>query len=1018
MEYNAGGLIMNLINNILRFSLKNYRLLVLFIFLASNPLLGSLEQEITKTATNTIGLQYLAPYRKELKKLDTVLQSLNEYFKSNPTASEKQIEQYSTLVKARNELVQNITNHEILFTRFALNELLKGKPYTQLIDHSDYEHNLYVVCSPFDKEHDNYKENDHLLNHLAKHTQLKCGYIKWAKTLAIPTTDIEQLKQTQAVSQELLRDTDLREKLEEHLAQIKSLNLEDSFLSFWKDNENVAQVTAYAPYATNSNFGPVIEAMYAIIQARNGNTQWLQATVKKINQTSPYISLFNWTTFAQDASMIMLGISMLQTTRDSLVDTTKHVLPQWMRNGASRLTPNAVSTPLSYVFSPTHPIAEPEHNDFEYLGGWKIFALPVVIKTLQYLTGKVIDYSLKKRMENEYQTFTTYCNQNNQTQPQTVTISVGKIEAVYDNDQQARNAKKLVTQYMPHCKASLHDKKLVITLTEQEERTFRFAHPLMQHKTVTTTVMPCLAYLLIGKYLFNVPFFSYDTGPTIPFTRKALPVPGCLLLPWHLVKMLTCTGMLPAYAYQHFFKTPQKSMVSTTQSIQIARKSLLDFAQLINHVKQIQALLAQNPVIRANLPEIDELDAEKVVNQKLELTQKLLQQNEDFLEQQGISKADLDKTTRHFEALGRNLAKLLDTLQAHVNEIDDAQTYSWLSPIGFFKNLKLRIRFGSDDLLAAYQIMLSIRDTFAPWIEALGEVDRKLSEVALIREYEQKNVTFCFAEYEQQETPHLMATNIWLPHLLSKTQPENIIGNDIEMGGTSGQASTVILSGPTEGGKSTFERTLATAMLMAHTTGIVPATKWVATPFDRVLLSFNAVDNLGKTVTKTASVDTQTGTSGFRNEVESIKDIVTKKNALLDKQHALIIIDELFQKVQRSGEFFSEEVIRQNFVNNNCLNLIVSHREQPKKLEQETNGRCKNYRFVLKQNGDKLTNTYRIEPGALLRPDHKPVTLQEVVSNQEDAYNLQITQEAGILRLEPRKLVEPAAMAPLALAAA
>jgi DNA mismatch repair ATPase MutS len=436
-------------------------------------------------------------------------------------------------------------------------------------------------------------------------------------------------------------------------------------------------------------------------------------------------------------------------------------------------------------------------------------------------------------------------------------------------------------------------------------------------------------------------------------------------------------------------------MLSTTHSIQLARKALLDFAQLINHVKQIQTLLVNNPVLRENLHEIEELDAEKVVQERIAFAKTILQQNDDFLQRNGMSKNDLAKAIAHLETTHRELSTLLDTLQAHVNETESTEPHSWLSPTGFVKNLK--IRFGSDDLLAAYKIIQSIKDTFAPWIEALGEIDRKVSEVNLMREFEAKNVTFCFAEYEPQGTPHLAATGLWLPHLLSKMPPEKIVTNDLEMG-QDGLASTIIVSGPTEGGKSTILRTAACAALMAQTVGFVPATRWIATPLDRVLLSFNAADNLGKTVTKTAAADTQTGTSGFRDEVESIKHIVQEMSKLTPGQHALIIIDELFQKVQRSGEYFSEQVIRQNFIAaNNTLSVIVSHREQPKYLERETAGRCKNYHFVLRQDGDKLVNTYRIEPGALFRPEHKVVTLQEIMRNQEDAYNLQMTQEAGIL---------------------
>ncbi len=951
---------------------------VSLLFMGTGIVTADLNQQIPSTATNTIGTQFLTPYRKELKKIDTKIQSTEEYLKNNQTASETYEQQLTALYHERRKRAHFINDNDIIFSRFALNELVKQEVFTPLIDFNDYEHNLYVACSPLDKEKDSYNEKGHLLHQLARHTNLKSGYVKWAKVLGMPTTDIAQLKQSQEVSKELLRNPQLLENLDAHLQQIKDQGLEDSFLSFWKD-ESIIKITSSAPYATNSTFGPIIEMYFALEKMRGGDLEQLQELVSTLDQTPAFIGTINWTTFIQDAGMVIFGVGMLTKGWEDLKSAT---------------------------------LAIPK--DLEYLGNFKLLAMPIILPIISKITDEVINLSVKNRLKDECAKFTALCEQNNVAQYNQATVTVGKIELCYQNAHQANDAQQLVTKHMPYCKTMIETTKLEISLTAQEERELRFSHPLMQHKTLATIVVPCVLYLLACHYYDGTPLIddkaagdfpiiSRDAEDNLSFFHKgdeghtpiAIPIPGFTLLPWHLVKMLTCTGLIPAYAYQHFFKIPQKSMLTTTHSIQLARKALIDFAHLINHVKQIQTLLMNNQILRDNLREVEELDVEKTVTKKMEAYQTILKEDNEFFQRNGISKANLNKAIDYLGATSHELSQLLDTLQAHIDETESNEPYSWFSPTGLIKNIN--IRFASEDLLAAYKTMQSIKDTFAPWLEALGEVDRKVSEAKLLKEFENQQVKFCFAEYEQQEAPHLAATNLWLPHLLGKTQPENIIANDLEMG-KDGQASTIILSGPTEGGKSTIERALAIAALMARTTGIVPATRWTSTPFDRVLLSFNAADNLGKTVNKTATTDTQTGTSGFRDEVESIKRIVQEKEKLGKDKRLLIIIDELFQKVQRSGEYFSYHVIGQNFAhNNNTLSLIVSHREQPKYLEQETAGRCKNYHFVLKDVNGKLVNTYQIELGALFRPEHRAVTLTEIKSNQEDAYNLQMTQEAGIL---------------------
>ncbi len=948
---------MNIIKNIVR--LLHTKSLFFWLLILSKACLlqANIEHKLPSTATNTIGSQYLTQYRKELKKLDTAIQGAVELLKNNPAANTEQ--SLAALYHARHTLAHFITDNDILFGRFALNELMKQESFNQLVDFSDYEHNLYVACSSLDKEKDSYKEQDHLLHQLAVHTSLKSGYVKWAKVLSMPTTDIDQLKRTQNVSKELLRNTELLEKLDTHLKQIKKQGLEDSFLSFWKD-DSAAGVISNAPYATNSNFSPIIEFMLEFQKMSGGDVAQMQEAIDTLDKTPAFISAINWTTFIQDAGMIMFGVSMIDKGWENLKET-------------------ALAIP----------------KDFDYLGNWKLLAMPIILPIINKLAHMIVDQAVKNRLQQEYAKLTTLCAQNNLIKPNNQIITSSSIKLFYDDMQQARETQKLITEHMPCCQTTLDQKTLTISLTAQEERSIRFSHPLMQHKTLTTIVIPCALYLLACQIKFDAPIFSWESA--FPFTQTPIPTPGFVLLPWHSIKLLTCTGLIPAYAYQHFLKIPQKSILKTTTSIQQARKALLDFAQLIHHVKQIQKILISNQILRDNLDEVEELDAEKVIQAKVTYWKNMLNKNGIA---NGLPRSSITRAIAYLEATQQEISQLLDTLQTHINETESTEPHNWFSPVGFVKNLN--IRFGSDDLLAAYKTMLSIKDTFAPWIEALGEIDRKVSEVKLIKAFEQKAITFCFAEYEDQPLPHIAATNIWLPHLLNKTQPENIVTNNIEMG-NNGLASTIILSGPTEGGKSTIERTIAIATLMAHTIGFVPATTWITTPFDRMLLSFNAADNLGKTVNNATAPENQTGTSGFRDEVESVKHIVQEKEKLGKEKKALIIIDELFQKVQRSGEYFSYHVIEQNFVSSdNSLSIIVSHREQPKYLEQETAGRCQNYHFVLQNVDGKLVNTYRIQPGALLRTEHKPVTIQEIVGNQEDAYNLQMVKDAGILKFIPQ----------------
>ena len=90
----------------------------------------------------------------------------------------------------------------------------------------------------------------------------------------------------------------------------------------------------------------------------------------------------------------------------------------------------------------------------------------------------------------------------------------------------------------------------------------------------------------------------------------------------------------------------------------------------------------------------------------------------------------------------------------------------------------------------------------------------------------------------------------------------------------------LFLTGANMAGKSTFIKSVGTAVFLAHTGMGVPAGKMQLSVFDGLLSNINVVDNIAR------------GESYFFNEVQRIKATVSKVN---DGRKWLILIDELFK---------------------------------------------------------------------------------------------------------------------------
>jgi len=134
-----------------------------------------------------------------------------------------------------------------------------------------------------------------------------------------------------------------------------------------------------------------------------------------------------------------------------------------------------------------------------------------------------------------------------------------------------------------------------------------------------------------------------------------------------------------------------------------------------------------------------------------------------------------------------------------------------------------------------------------------------------------KKYKLVFPEFIESNEPFLEIEGLYHLLLHSPT-PYNVQ--------LSRNTNFLFLTGANMAGKSTFIKSVGTAVFLAHVGMGVPATQMKLAVFDGLLSNINVVDNIAK------------GESYFYNEVQRIKATINKVN---DGKKWLILIDELFK---------------------------------------------------------------------------------------------------------------------------
>ena len=231
-------------------------------------------------------------------------------------------------------------------------------------------------------------------------------------------------------------------------------------------------------------------------------------------------------------------------------------------------------------------------------------------------------------------------------------------------------------------------------------------------------------------------------------------------------------------------------------------------------------------------------------------------------------------------------------------------------------------------------------------LEKVGEIDNIVNTIKLLNSNE-ANVNngsqYSFAEYVVDNTPKLIAKEIWHPCL----DREKVVLNSVNLGNPN---PNMVITGPNAGGKSTFIKSITINVLLSQTLGITAASEFRITPFSLINTYLNIPDVKGKE-------------SLFEAEMHRAREHLLKLADLPKDQYSFLIMDEIFSSTNPeegiSGGYAICEMLGKYA---NSISIITTHFTKLTDLEKTSNFSCYKIPINRDNNGD-IEYTYKLEPG-------------------------------------------------------
>ena len=249
-------------------------------------------------------------------------------------------------------------------------------------------------------------------------------------------------------------------------------------------------------------------------------------------------------------------------------------------------------------------------------------------------------------------------------------------------------------------------------------------------------------------------------------------------------------------------------------------------------------------------------------------------------------------------------------------------------------NQKSKNLTNSSQLMLANYFRYRFKHAMQDLLETYYQLDAWYSMAMAV-----KNYKLVFPSFTNQRRPLLDIKGLYHPLLL---QP---VDYDVHL---LPEKNFLFLTGANMAGKSTFIKSVGTAVFLAHIGMGVPAAAMQLSVFDGMLSNINVVDNIAK------------GESYFYNEVQRIKSTVQK---ISDRRNWLILIDELFKGTNVEDAMKCSTTVIEGFlkIQNSSFILSTHLYEIGEPLKQYPNI-IFNY-FETSVHGDQLVFNYQLKEG-------------------------------------------------------
>jgi len=164
---------------------------------------------------------------------------------------------------------------------------------------------------------------------------------------------------------------------------------------------------------------------------------------------------------------------------------------------------------------------------------------------------------------------------------------------------------------------------------------------------------------------------------------------------------------------------------------------------------------------------------------------------------------------------------------------------------------------------------------------------------------------------------------------------------------TDGTGKVTIITGSNMGGKSTFLRSIAINLVLAHAGAPVCAQAFTFSPV-RLYSSMRIADNLAE------------NTSTFYAELKKLKTIIEQV-----KQHekVFILLDEILRGTNSLDRHTGSEALIRQLIREGAVAVIATHDVDLAKLEREYPQAVRNYHFDVQVSGEELFFDYKLKPG-------------------------------------------------------